>query len=266
MKRINQFLLAGTFLFALACNPGQKKAENTEEKKACCADSTVAAPVNTLTDEEKAAGWTLLFDGTTNNGWRGYNKDHFPTGWEIVDGTLHCKSSGKGEAGASDGGDILFDKKFKNFQLKLEWKISEGGNSGVFYLGQEVKDWPIYKTALEMQVLDNERHPDAQLGKDGNRQAGSLYDLIPAKPQNAKPAGEWNSIEILCYKGTVVHKQNGVNVLEYHLWTDDWKNLVKDSKFPGLNENYANVAEEGFIALQDHGDDVWYRNIKIKEL
>ena len=98
--------------------------------------------------------------------------------------------------------------------MKLEWKISEGGNSGIFYLGKEDPRFDkIYYTAPEMQVLDNERHPDAMLGKDGNRQAGSLYDLIPAKPQNAKPAGEWNTAEILCYKGTVVHKQNGETVL-----------------------------------------------------
>jgi hypothetical protein len=117
-----------------------------------------------------------------------------------------------------------------------------------------------------MQILDNDRHIDSNLGKDGNRKAGSLYDLIPAKPQNAKPAGEWNSVEIICYQGTVVHKQNGETVLEYHLWTDDWNKLVADSKFPGLNENWANVPKEGYIALQDHGNDVWFKNIKIKEL
>ncbi len=260
MKKINSFLLVGTFLFAIACQSGQKKAE---EKSATVEE----APLNSLTEKETADGWQLLFDGKTTTGWRGVNKDHVPQAWEVTaDGTLHCIGSGKGEAGADNGGDILFDKKFKNFDLKLEWKISEGGNSGIFYLGQEVPEWPIWKTAPEMQVLDNERHPDAMLGKDGNRQAGSLYDLIPAKPQNTKPAGEWNTVEIIVYKGTVVHKQNGETVVEYHLWTDDWKNLVKGSKFPELNPDWANVAEEGFIALQDHGDDVWYRNIKIKEL
>ncbi len=93
-----------------------------------------------------------------------------------------------------------------------------------------------------------------------------MYDLIPAKPQNAKPAGEWNTIEVICYDGTVVHKQNCETVVEYHLWTDDWKELVAGSKFPGLNPDWANIAKEGVIALQDHGDDVWFRNIKIKEM
>ena len=164
-----------------------------------------------------------------------------------------------------DGGDIIYDKKFQNFTLSLEWKISEGGNSGIFYLGTEEFD-VVYKSAPEMQVLDNENHPDAKLGIDGNRQAGSLYDLIPAKPQNAKPVGEWNKVEITVYKGTVIHNQNGVNVVEYHLWTSEWNEMVANSKFPSLNPNWAEVASKGYIALQDHGDDVWYRNIKIKEL
>lgn len=265
MRKIYSLLLAGTIVFGVSCQSGQKKAG---EKSA--QDSTAvaaAAPeLNKLSADEASAGWKLLFDGTTSTGWRGYNKTEFPKGWEVVDGTLHCIGTGTGEAGAENGGDIIYDKKFKNFQLKLEWKISKGGNSGIFYLGQEVKDWPIYKTAPEMQVLDNINHIDASMGKDGNRQAGSLYDLIPAKPQNAKAIGEWNSVEIIVFKGTVVHKQNGETVLEYHLWTDDWKKMVKESKFPSLNEKWADVATEGFIAFQDHGDDVWYRNVKIKEL
>jgi hypothetical protein len=116
-----------------------------------------------------------------------------------------------------------------------------------------------------MQILDNAKHPDAKLGKDGNRQAGSLYDLIPAKPQNAKAAGEWNQIKITVYKGTVVHWMNGENVLEYHLWTEDWKSMCANSKFADF-PNFVNTAEEGYIGLQDHGDDVWFRNIKIRKL
>ena len=224
-----------------------------------------AAGLNKLSKQEIEEGWELLFDGETTEGWRGNNRTDFPSGWEIVDGTLHCKASGKGEAGAHDGGDILYDKKFTNFRLKLEWKIAPGGNSGIFYLGKEVEGWPIYKTAPEMQVLDNEKHPDARAGKNGNRMAGSLYDLIPANPQNTKPAGEWNSVEIEVYNGSVWHRQNGENVLEYHLWTDDWNELVAKSKFPGLNPDWANVPKSGVIALQDHGDDVWFRNIKILE-
>lgn len=265
MRKIYSLLLAGTIVFGVSCQSGQKKA-GEKSAKDTTAVAAAAPELNKLSAEEASAGWKLLFDGTTSTGWRGYNKTEFPKGWEVVDGTLHCIGTGTGEAGAENGGDIIYDKKFKNFQLKLEWKVQPGGNSGIFYLGQEVLEWPIYKTAPEMQILDNERHPDAMLGKDGNRMAGSLYDLIPAKQQNAKPAGEWNSVEIICYKGTIVHKQNGATVVEYHLWTDDWKKLVKDSKFPNLNEKWADVATEGFIAFQDHGDNVWFRDVKIKEM
>ena len=144
--------------------------------------------------------------------------------------------------------------------------MSEGGNSGIFYLAQEKPGQPIWKSAPEMQILDNDKHPDSFLGKEGNRKAGSLYDLIPAVPQNTNPAMQWNSIEIIVYNGTVVHMQNGETILEYHLWTDDWNALVAGSKFPKLNPDWANVAKEGYIGVQDHGDAVWYRNIKIKEL
>jgi len=266
MNKVYNLLIAGALVFGISCQGGQKKTEgesDAEEKEAVV---TVAGP-NELTTAEKEEGWKLLFDGKTSNGWRGYLKDEFPGAWKIVDGTLHCQGSGRGEAGAVDGGDILYNQKFSNFHLKLEWKISEGGNSGIFYLGQEDPKWEkIYYSAPEMQVLDNERHPDAEKGENGNRKAGSLYDLIPADPQNAKPAGEWNSVEILVYDGTVVHKQNGETVVEYHLWTPKWNEMVANSKFPRFNEDFANVAKEGYFALQDHGDDVWYRNIKIREL
>jgi hypothetical protein len=212
----------------------------------------------------KDDGFVSIFDGKTTTGWRGYNKTAFPEkGWEVIDGTLHCIGLGTGEAG--NGGDIIYDRKLSNFELSLEWKISEGGNSGIFILGQEIPDIPIYESAPEMQILDNEKHPDAKLGVNGNRMAGSLYDLIPAVPQNTKPVGEWNQVGILCYQGTVVFKQNGANVVEFHLWTDAWKKMCADSKFKDWTW-FINTAKEGYIGLQDHGNDVWFRNIKIKEM
>jgi hypothetical protein len=263
MKKNSVFVILGvlvTIFVMVSCNTEKEQVTVTQEEEV----EEIVGP-NQLTQAEIDDGWALLFDGETSTGWTGYKKESFPTGWQIVDGTLHCQGSGRGEAGAAEGGDIVYEKPFSNFHLKLEWKISEGGNSGIFYLGQDTHDY-IWKTAPEMQVLDNENHPDAEAGIAGNRQAGALYDLIPAVPQNAKPAGEWNSVEIKVYKGTVWHYMNGEVVLEYNLWTPEWNELVAGSKFPALNPDWANVAAEGLIGLQDHGDDVWYRSIKIREL
>lgn len=217
---------------------------------------------NELTEEEKADGFVLLFDGKTSDGWRGYKKDFFPDRWIIEDGTIHFNPETEGSRG-----DIIYDKMFSEFHLKLEWKIAEAGNSGIFYLGAENDKFrAIYATAPEMQVLDNERHPDAKAGKDGNRKAGSLYDLIPANPQNFKGAGEWNTAEVIIKDKQVIHKQNGEIVVEYQYGTREWDELVGGSKFPGINPTWANLQEKGYIGLQDHNDHVWYRNIKIKEL
>ncbi len=264
MKKAIVVIIMGLILIGSHVFPTGKQTDTFK------ADTIAAMDMNNkLTEAEIAQGFKLLFDGKSFAGWRGYLKDSFPSGgWVIDNGALKCNGSGRGEAGSASGGDILYAvQKYSNFHLKLEWKISEGGNSGIFYLGQEDPKFDaIWKTAPEMQVLDNERHPDAQAGKDGNRKAGSLYDLIPAVPQNTKPAGQWNSVEIKVYKGSVWHIQNGVTVIEYHLWTPEWNKLVAGSKFPSLNPDWANVAVEGYIGLQDHGDDVWFRNIKIKPL
>jgi hypothetical protein len=227
-------------------------------------DSTAGTETEETAEAQVEDEWIVMFDGTDTEGWRAYGKEGFPEqGWVIEDGALKCKGSGEGEAGGQ-GGDIIFDQKFKDFHLSLEWKISEGGNSGIFYLAQEMEGEPIWKSAPEMQVLDNVKHIDAQMGKDGNRKSGSLYDLIPAVPQNAKPTGEWNLAEVLIYQGTVVHKQNGEIVLEYHIGTSDWDTMISNSKFKEFTE--FGKYKEGYIGLQDHGNDVWFRNMKIKDL
>ena len=151
---------------------------------------------NTLSKAEKKSGWTLIFDGKTTNGWRGYTKTAMPEkGWDVVDGTLHCQANG-------GGGDIIFDTKLTNFELALSWKISEGGNSGIFIFGKEVEGKPIYFSAPEYQLLDDERHGDAKAGKNGNHKSASLYDMIPAVPQNARPALQWNEANILNFGKT----------------------------------------------------------------
>jgi hypothetical protein len=248
MKQIN-IILSCVLVIGLAASCGSKGKKAEKEAAAT----------------EQADNWTVLFDGTSTAGWRSYEKPSFPPlGWEVVDGTLHCIASGNGEAGGP-GGDLIYDKKFSNFELSFEWKVGQGGNSGVFLMAQEIPNEPIWKSGLEFQILDNEKHLDAKLGVNGNRMAASLYDLIPAVPQNTKPAGEWNQAGILSYQGTVVFKQNGANVVEFHLWTEDWKKMVEASKFKEFPA-FVNPAKEGYIGLQDHGSDVWFRNIKIKEM
>jgi hypothetical protein len=218
-------------------------------------------------------GFITLFDGTFK-GWRGYLKDAVPSRWVIEDGAIKFNGSGGGEAQNQDGGDLIFAHKFKNFELTFDWKVAKGSNSGILFLAQEIKGEPIYISSPEYQILDNANHPDAKAGEDGNRQSASLYDMIPAKPQNSKPFGEWNTGSIVVFKGSVFHRQNGKDVVEYHLWTPQWTALLQNSKFSqekwpiafGLLNNLGGENHEGYIGLQDHGDDVWYRNIKIKIL
>lgn len=249
-------LVLGSTVTMNSCKPA-KKADTTK------VDTTAVVADNTLTPKEKADGWMLLFDGKTTTGWRGYNKPSFPdSGWVVENGTLRCIASGNGEAGGK-GGDIIYDKKFKDFDLTLEWKISTGGNSGIFYLGEEIPNEPIWKSALEDQILDDAVHPDAKLGVNGDRKAGSLYDLIPSQTPE-KPAGEWNKAEIMVYQGTVVTKLNDGPGVEFHLGTPDWEKMIKASKFKDFKE-FGKI-RAGFIGLQDHGNDVWFKNIKIKEL
>ena len=276
---------------ALVSCGGQKKAGSSESSAdAAASSSTVAvsyskslkaAESDTLQLPVDSEGYITIFDGKTFNGWRGYGKDRVPSKWVIEDGCIKFNGTGGGEAQTAEGGDLIFAHKFKNFELSFEYKISKGGNSGVLYLAQEVTSKndkgeevvePIYISAPEYQVLDNANHPDAKLGKDNNRQSASLYDMIPAVPQNAKPFGEWNTGKIMVYKGTVVHGQNGENVLEYHLWTPQWTEMLQASKFSeekwplafSLLNNCGGDNHEGFIGFQDHGDDVWFRNIRVK--
>lgn len=251
-------------LILTSCGMGTSKKQAQEE----ATQEVEVVADNTLTEKEKAEGWMLLFDGKTFNGWRGYGRTDIPGAWSVDSGAIKISGSGHGEAGSQDGGDIIFDQKFKNFELQFEWKVSEGANSGIFYLAQEIEGLPIWKSSPEYQILDNVNHLDARLGVDGNRQSASLYDMIPAKPQNSKPFGEWNTGSIIVYKGTVIHGQNGANVVEYHLWTPEWEQLLANSKFAGWEEmlNAGGENREGYIGFQDHGDDVWFRNIKLKVL
>lgn len=220
--------------------------------------------VNQLTGNEKKAGWVLLFNGKDFTGWRQCNGTEMPKNWIIEDNAMKVFTAAGKKPGQGSDGDIIYaTSKFKNFELSIDWKTSKMGNSGIFFNVREVPGKAIYYAAPEVQILDN---VDATDNKIDSHLAGSLYDMIAADPKTVKPAGEWNTIVISIKDGKVTHTQNGVKVVEYTLWTPEWDKLVANSKFktfPGFTEG---IAKEGFIGLQDHGYDIWFRNIKLREL
>jgi hypothetical protein len=214
------------------------------------ADAADRAP-NTLTAQESQEGWRLLFDGTTTNGWRGYNRSDMPEGWEVVDGAL-TRTSG--------GGDIITTEQFANFELALEWKVGPAGNSGVLYRVIESDD-PIYYSAPEFQVLDDAGHAD---GVSRLTAAGANYGLHPAPEGVVRPAGEWNSVRLVVDGNRVEHRLNDRKIVEYELGSADWKERVANSKF--VEWPTYGTATRGYIGLQDHGDRVEFRNIRIRVL
>lgn len=221
---------------------------------------------NCLTANEKREGWQLLWDGKTTNGWRGARLNDFPTkGWSIVDGCLKVQKSGGGES--SNGGDIVTLKKFKNFVLKVDFKITKGANSGIkYFVDSDLNKGGGSAIGCEFQILDDENHPDAKNGVNGNRTLGSLYDLITSKREGyfKFDKEEFNTAMIIVNNNKVEHWLNGVKIVEYERNTQMWNALVAYSKYKTW-PNFGN-AEEGNILLQDHGDDVYFKNIKIKVL
>ncbi|MHC1733239.1 MAG: DUF1080 domain-containing protein [Bacteroidales bacterium] len=230
------------------------------------ADSTVIYQANfipnTLTDREMSDGWKLLFDGSTSTGWRGAHNEAFPeSGWVIENGCLKVLASGGGES--KGGGDIVTVDQYGNFDLFLEFMITEGANSGVKYFVTENYATTGSAIGLEYQILDDQRHPDAKMGRDGNRTVASLYDLIPAANKRFNGVGQWNAAHIVSDNGHVEHWLNGFKVLEYERGSEAYRQLVKESKykdFVGFGE-----ADKGHILLQDHGNEVWFRSIKIRQ-
>jgi Domain of Unknown Function (DUF1080) len=212
------------------------------------------AKPNTLTAAEKKAGWKLLFDGKSTKGWRGYQKKTVPAAWKVEEGLLTFA----GKKDGVEGGDIVTVDQYENFELSLEWRISEGGNSGVMYHVLESEDRP-YKTGPEMQVLDNKKHKD---GGNPLTSAGACYGLYPPPKDVTKPVGEWNQARLVVDGPHVEHWLNGEKVASYEKGGAEWNAKVAASKFkdwPAFGK-----ATKGFIDLQDHNDPVAYRNIKIR--
>jgi hypothetical protein len=209
--------------------------------------------LNTLSDEEVAAGFYLLFDGETLDEWRGYQMDRVPEGWRVEEGTIHFSPD-------LEGGDIITRRQYDSFELRFEWKISEGGNSGVmFRVSEDTRN--TYRSGPEMQVLDDARHPD---GRDPKTSAGANYGLHAPSIAAARTPGEWNDVRIVVQDSHVEYWLNGTKVVEYELGSEAWKALVAETKFADWPTYGSNPA--GHIALQDHGDEVWYRNLRVRSL
>lgn len=238
--------LAGIAAGSAACARQQTTAAATPRT----ARSTESR-INRLTRAEERAGWKLLFDGKTLKGWRGFRSEDVPTGWEVRDGVLWRIAS---------GGDLLTARRYRNFELSLDWNISAGGNSGILYRVLDAGDAP-YESGPEMQVLDDARHPD---GRSRLTAAGSVFGLYPVPAGIVRPAGEWNTVRIVVDGNHVQHWLNGHKVVDYQLGSPDWAQRVANSKF--RQWPLYGTAREGFIALQDHESDVAFRNIKIKVL
>jgi len=214
-----------------------------------------ASADNTLTAAEQSAGWQLLFDGKTIDKWRANNGTGVPANWSVADGTI---AAAKGE-----GSDLVSVDEFGDFELAVDFKVAKNGNSGIFYRGVEAKGEPIYHSAPEFQVIDNEGHPDAKNGPD--RFCGANYALDPPVPASAcKPAGEWNSARLVVKGPHVEHWLNGTKVVEYELWSDKWKAEVAASKFKAWPAY--GMAKAGRLGLQAHGDEVAFKNIKLRVL
>ena len=227
---------------------GQASAAERPDRAAARPDQPAQ---NTLTARERDEGWILLFDGVSLDGWRGYDRATLPEGWAAEDGTL---------TRVGPGGDIVYDRVFRDFELTFDWRIPPGGNSGVFYRAEEGEEW-IYHSAPEYQILDDAGHPD---GQSPLTSAGSNYGLYPAPRGIVRPAGEWNRGRIVVEGDRVEHWLNGTRVVEYVLGSAEWERRVAESKFsqwPAYGR-----ADEGYVGLQDHGDRVWYRNLELREI
>lgn len=219
-----------------------------------CSSQAASQDPNRLSQHEADQGWELLFDGESLEQWRGFSREALPDAWRATDGVLHFDPQ------STDGGDIVTRQQFENFELVLEWRILAGGNSGIFF-GVTEDARQTYHTGPEMQILDNAGHVD---GRNPLTSAGSNYALHAPSSDVTRPVGEWNHAQIVVDGTHVEHWLNGVKVVEYERWTDEWRQLVAGSKFVewpryGLNAR-------GHIALQDHGDPVWFRSVKIRRL
>lgn len=212
------------------------------------------------TAQNAAGEWTVLFNGENLDGWRSYGEATPGSAWIVEDGAIVLDADES--TTAMTGGDLITEGQYENFELELEWKISEGGNSGIFFAVQEIAGQRVaYETGIEMQVLDNDNHADGKLPETS---AGSCYALYPPAETVVRPVGEYNKVRLLVQDANVEHWLNGRKIVQYTIGSGDWSDRVAASKFADW-EHFARY-RKGHVALQDHTDRVWFRNIRIREL
>ena len=238
-------LLLGSVLLAGGCAPSSNGAPVSTSK-------STSAPMT----QNQAGEWQVLFDGADLGAWRGYRRQDLPASWRVQDGALAFAPV----ADPAQRGDIVSREQYGDFELELEWKISKGGNSGVMYRVGEDQRFP-YETGPEMQVLDDAGHPD---GRIPSHRAGALYDLIVPPANVTRPVGEWNQARVVVRGNRIQHWLNGQQTADIEIGSEEWKQRMANSKFREMPA-YA-TKQQGHIALQDHGDPVWYRNIRIRKL
>ena len=253
MKIIARAAMAA-FLFALiSCGNNTANTSTTDSSNTTKDTTTTAAGTSPI----------LLFDGKTLTGWHTYGKNKPGSAWGVDSSTIHLKPTTSKGYQTEGGGDLVTNDEYENFDLKLDWKIAKGGNSGVILFVHEdtTKYKETWNTGLEMQVLDNNGHPDAKIIK---HRAGDLYDLISGSPETVKPAGEWNTVEVKSDNGKLDFYLNGTHTLSTTMGDDNWKKMIGGSKFKDMPD--FGTFKKGHIALQDHGFEVWFRNISLQKL
>jgi hypothetical protein len=253
---IFKFMSIAVFGVFLACTGREKPSVGQ-------AETASEANANQQTEAEEPGEWISLFDGKTLDGWKRYNADEIGPLWRVEDGAILCDGEGEGEGSPENGGSLITLESFGNFELELEWKISEGGNSGILYHVVEKPEYShAYVTGPEYQVMD-----DSQSSGNAKNLAGSNYDMYAAPSTKIlKPVGEWNTAKIVYNDGKVEHWLNGQKVVEFDESSEDFRERYEQSKWASGDYPAWNTYKEGAIGLQDHGHKVWYRNIRIKKL
>lgn len=253
MNKINLMLFTALLVGIVSCGDSTQASDGDNAQPH---QEVMESKDNVLSQSQTEEGWKLLFDGETTDGWHTWKADKVSPKWNVSNGILKFDPEADGK-----GGDLVTNGEYENFHLKLDWKVSECGNSGIIFNIHEEGKEKTYHTGPEMQILDNTCHADAQYP---THRAGSLYDLIQAQPETEKPAGEWNTAEIILNQGHLIFKLNGTQVVETQMFNDQWEEMLANSKFkqwPGFG-----TYKKGHIGLQDHGDVVEFKNIMIKAL